>query len=51
MVGGELLRMIGTKMKKVVTFTSPLMPKDLLEKLVSAVIHEEGNEEFAAVFK
>ena len=31
-------------MKKVATFTSPPMPKDLLDKLISAVIQEEGNE-------
>jgi hypothetical protein len=31
-------------MKKVLTFSSPPMPKDLLDKLVSAVIEEEGKE-------
>jgi hypothetical protein len=32
------------KMNKVVTFTSPPMPKDLLDKLISAVIQKEGDE-------
>jgi hypothetical protein len=32
------------KMKKVVTLSSPPMPKGLLDKLISAVIQEEGNE-------
>jgi hypothetical protein len=31
-------------MKKVATFSSPPMPKDLLDKLIFAVIQEEGNE-------
>ena len=31
-------------MKKVVTLFSPPIPKDQLDKLISAVIQEEGNE-------
>ena len=34
----------GIKIRKVITFTSPPMPKELLDKLISAVIQEEGNE-------
>ena len=32
------------KMKKVVIFSSPPMPKDLLDKLIPAIIQEEGKE-------
>ena len=32
------------EMKKVASFSSPPMPKDLLDKLISAVIQEEGRE-------
>jgi hypothetical protein len=32
------------EMRKTVTFSFPPMPKDLLDKLISAVIQEEGRE-------
>jgi hypothetical protein len=32
------------RMKKVVSLSSPPIPKDLLDKLISAVIQEEGHE-------
>jgi hypothetical protein len=32
------------KMKKVLSLSSPPIPKDLLDKLISAVIQEEGRE-------
>jgi hypothetical protein len=34
------------KMKKVLTFTSPPIPKDLLDKLISAVIQEDGETNY-----
>jgi hypothetical protein len=32
--------------KKVITFTSPPMPKDLLDKLITTVIQEEGQTNY-----
>jgi hypothetical protein len=32
------------KMRKVITLSSPPIPKDQLDKLISAVIQEEGSE-------
>jgi hypothetical protein len=35
---------ITLEMKKVVTFSSPPLPKDQLDKLISALIQEEGSK-------
>jgi hypothetical protein len=35
------------KMKKVVSMSSPPMPKEVLDKLISAVIQEDGNERWS----
>jgi hypothetical protein len=35
---------ITLELKKVVTFSSPPLPKDQLDKLISALIQEEGSK-------